>query len=61
MDDGEYALGVCCVAATVTTGHDAGAVGVVTPRRDVGRPTTRQALLLGADRVSRALALGPVA
>jgi IclR family transcriptional regulator, acetate operon repressor len=57
VDDGEYALGVCCVAATVTTGRNAGAVGVVTPRREVGRPATRQTLLLGADRVSRALAL----
>jgi IclR family acetate operon transcriptional repressor len=58
VDDGEYALGVCCVAATVTTGRDAGAVGVVTPHREVGLPSTRQTLLSGADRVSRALALG---
>ncbi|MCW2740086.1 MAG: Transcriptional regulator, IclR family [Blastococcus sp.] len=61
VDDGEYALGVCCLAATVTTGRDAGAVGVVTGPRDVRRPTTRQTLLLGAGRVSRALALGPAA
>jgi IclR family transcriptional regulator, acetate operon repressor len=59
VDDGEYAIGVCCLAATVTTGGDAGAVGVVT--REVGRPVTRQTLLLGADRVSRALALGTLA
>ncbi len=58
VDDGEYALGVCCLAATVTAGDDVGAVGVVTPRREVGRPATRQTLLLGADRVSRALTLG---
>jgi IclR family acetate operon transcriptional repressor len=60
VDDGEYAIGVCCVAATVTTGRDAGAVGVVTTPREVGRPLTRQMLLLGAGRVSRALALGPL-
>ncbi|MCW2635364.1 MAG: Transcriptional regulator, IclR family [Blastococcus sp.] len=58
VDDGEYALGVCCVAASVTTGRNAGAVGVVTPRRELGRPATRQTLRLGADRVSRALVLG---
>jgi IclR family acetate operon transcriptional repressor len=61
VDDGEYAIGVCCVAATVTTGREAGAVGVVTPPREVGRSSTRQTLLAGAERVSRALALGPVA
>jgi IclR family transcriptional regulator, acetate operon repressor len=61
VDDGEYAVGVCCLAATVTTGRDVGALGVVIPPREVGRPPTRQTLLLGADRVSRALALGPVA
>ena len=49
VDDGEYAIGVCCLAATVTTGHDAGAVGVVTTPRQVGRPDTRQTLLLGAE------------
>jgi DNA-binding IclR family transcriptional regulator len=61
VDDGEYAIGICCVAATVTTGRDAGAVGVVTAPRAVGRPSTRQTLLAGAGRVSRALTLGPVA
>jgi DNA-binding IclR family transcriptional regulator len=58
VDDGEYAIGVCCLAATVTAGRDTGAVGVVTAPRDIGRPTTRETLLLGAGRVSRALALG---
>jgi DNA-binding IclR family transcriptional regulator len=58
VDDGEYAVGVCCLAATVTTGPDVGALGVVVPPREVGRPPTRQTLLLAADRVSRALALG---
>jgi DNA-binding IclR family transcriptional regulator len=61
VDVGEYAVGVCCLAATVTTAGDVGALGVVVPPREVGRPLTRQTLLLGADRVSRALALGPVA
>jgi DNA-binding IclR family transcriptional regulator len=61
VDDGEYAIGVCCVAAMVTRGGDAGAVGVVTAPGAVGRPLTRQTLMLGADRVSRALTLGPVA
>jgi IclR family acetate operon transcriptional repressor len=61
VDDGEYAVGVCCLAAGVATGSDAGAVGVVTPPRQMGRPIARQTLLLGADRVSRALALGTVA
>lgn len=58
VDDGEYAIGVCCLASTVTNGHDMGALGVVVPPRVVGRPPARQTLVLGADRVSRALALG---
>ena len=61
VDDGEYAGGVCCLAATVTTIRDAGALGVVLPSREVGRPQTRQTLLLAAERVSRALLLGPAA
>jgi IclR family transcriptional regulator, acetate operon repressor len=58
VDDGEYAIGVCCVAATVTAGRGTGAVGVVTTPRDIGRRSTRETLLHGARRVSRALALG---
>jgi DNA-binding IclR family transcriptional regulator len=58
VDDGEYAVGVCCLAATVTTGRDMGAVGVVIQPRAVERPPTRRTLLLGADRIARALALG---
>ena len=61
VDEGEYALGVCCLAATVTAGRDRGAVGVVTAPRAIGSPATRRTLTLGAERVSRALALGPVA
>jgi DNA-binding IclR family transcriptional regulator len=61
VDDGEYAIGVSCLAATVVTGRGAGAVGVVTAPRAVGRPATRQALLAGAGRVSRALTSGSLA
>jgi DNA-binding IclR family transcriptional regulator len=60
VDDGEYALGVCCLAAAVVIPEGTGAVGVVTARPDVQRTATRQALLAGADRVSRALAVGSV-
>jgi DNA-binding IclR family transcriptional regulator len=58
VDEGEYAIGVCCLAAPVTAGGDPGSVGVVTSARDIGRPTTRETLIQGARRVSRALALG---
>jgi IclR family transcriptional regulator, acetate operon repressor len=61
VDDGEYAIGVCCLAATVTAGRGTGAVGVVTAPRGIGSPAARRTLALGAERVSRALALGPVA
>ena len=52
VDDGEYAVGVRCVAAAVTGG--VGSVGVVS------MPTERaaRAVLAAAARVSRALALG---
>ena len=46
VDDGEYAIGVCCLAATVTAGRGTGALGVVTaPRsaRDPGQPTNARA------------------
>lgn len=61
VDDGEYALGVCCVAATVSCGQSTGAVGVVTAPRAIGSPATRRTLELGAERLARALALGPAA
>jgi DNA-binding IclR family transcriptional regulator len=61
VDDGEYAIGVSCLGATVASGHEAAAVGVVTAPREMGRALTRQTLLLGAGRVSRALTLGPAA
>jgi IclR family transcriptional regulator, acetate operon repressor len=54
VDDGEYALGVSCLAAAVATPDGVGAVAVVTSAaaRDRGRT-----LLTGAGRVSRALVL----
>jgi DNA-binding IclR family transcriptional regulator len=58
VDDGEYALGVCCVAASLATPDAPGAVGVVASPRQVRAPLTRQTLLAGTSRVSRALALG---
>lgn len=61
VDEGEYAVGVSCLAAPVTTGRDAGAIGVVVRAREVHCPPTRQTLLLGAERVSRAMGLGTVA
>jgi IclR family acetate operon transcriptional repressor len=55
VDDGEYAVGVCCVAAAVTDGGAVGAVGVVSKPSDRAGHT----VLTAAGRVSRALALGP--
>jgi len=60
VDEGEYAIGVCCLAATVSPGHSTRAVGVVTAAREIGSAATRRTLVLGAARVSRALALGPL-
>jgi IclR family transcriptional regulator, acetate operon repressor len=54
VDDEEYAIGVCCLAAAVTSGDGTGAVGVVSRPTDRGRQTVQTA----AGRVSRALALG---
>jgi IclR family transcriptional regulator, acetate operon repressor len=61
VDAGEYALAVCCLAAAVVTPDGTGSVGVVSAPAGIQRAATRQALLAGADRVSRALALGSVA
>jgi IclR family acetate operon transcriptional repressor len=58
VDDGEYAVGVCCLAAPVATLPGSGSVGVVVAPRAAGRPEARQALLSGAARISRALVLG---
>jgi DNA-binding IclR family transcriptional regulator len=54
LDVGEYAVGVCCLAAAVTDGRGVGALGVVSGSSDVARRT----VLTAAGRVSRALALG---
>lgn len=58
VDEGEYAVGVSCVAAAVTSGDDVGSVGVVTPPGAAAQAGTRRNLLAGAERVARALALG---
>jgi IclR family transcriptional regulator, acetate operon repressor len=55
VDDGEYAVGVRCVAAAVTDGGRVGSVGVVSMPSERARRT----VLTAAGRVSRALALGP--
>ena len=55
VDAGEYALGVCCLAAAVTDGGGVGALGVVSGRSE----RAARSVLTAAGRVSRALALGP--
>jgi IclR family transcriptional regulator, acetate operon repressor len=59
LDEGEYALGVCCAAAAVSDGDSVAAVAVVSSAAQVHRPLVQQTLLAGAGRVSRALALSP--
>jgi DNA-binding IclR family transcriptional regulator len=59
VDDGEYAVGVCCLAATVATGDGPGSLGVVTSRHGPAETVARQTVLTAARRVSRALTLGP--
>jgi IclR family transcriptional regulator, acetate operon repressor len=58
VDDGEYALGVCCLAAAVMTTSGPGTVAVVSSPLQLGDLPTRGVLLAGAARVSRALAFG---
>jgi DNA-binding IclR family transcriptional regulator len=58
VDDGEYALGVCCLAAAVPTTGGAGAVAVVSAPSELHRATSRRALQIGAGRIARALELG---
>ena len=57
VDEGEYAVGVSCVGAAVTTWDAVGAVGVVTAAGSGAVDAVRRTLLRGAERVSRALAL----
>jgi IclR family acetate operon transcriptional repressor len=61
VDDGEYAVGVCCLAAPVATADGPGSVGVVVSPGETHRLDLRQTLVTGAARASRALALGGVA
>jgi IclR family acetate operon transcriptional repressor len=61
VDDGEYAVGVCCLAAPVRTPGAIGAVGVVSSPSAVGLADTHRTVMAGAGRVSRALALGGMA
>jgi IclR family transcriptional regulator, acetate operon repressor len=56
-DDGEYAIGVCCLAAPLGTVDGVGALGVVAAPGAAARPDVRAALRSGAGRVSRALAV----
>jgi IclR family acetate operon transcriptional repressor len=56
VDDGEYAVGVSCLAAAVATPDGVGAVGVVTAPSSGAE--VRRTLLAGAGRVTRALTLG---
>jgi DNA-binding IclR family transcriptional regulator len=58
LDDGEYALGVRCLAAPVVTPETVGAVGVVVNPAEACRETARRSLRAGAGRVSRALSVG---
>lgn len=59
VDEEEYAVGVCCLAAPVCTADGVGALGFVTsPAALRGLRQTPQALRAGAARVSRALAVG---
>jgi DNA-binding IclR family transcriptional regulator len=59
VDDGEYAVGVSCLAAAVVTaGGPLGAVGVVSAPTGMRLPSVRRTLLAGAERVSHALTLG---
>jgi DNA-binding IclR family transcriptional regulator len=61
VDEGEYAVGVCCLAAPVLTGAEVAAVAVVTPPSAVGREPVREDLRAGAARVARTFAVTAVA
>ena len=58
LDDGEYAVGVCCLAAAAPTTGGASAVAVVSAPSEIHRPAARRILVSGAGRVARALTLG---
>ena len=57
VDDGEYAVGVSCIAAPVVTGTDFAAVAVITAPTAVHREGLGRTMRTGAARVSRALAV----
>lgn len=58
VDDGEYALGVRCLAAPIVIGGGVGAVGVVaSPRALRESPHASETLRTAANRVTRAFAL----
>jgi DNA-binding IclR family transcriptional regulator len=61
VDEGEYAVGVCCLGAPVLTGTEVAAVAVVLPPSAVGREHVRDDLRAGAARVARTFALASVA
>ncbi len=58
LDDGEYAVGVCCLAAAVATTGGPGAVAVVSAPSELHRAAARRTLVDGAGRIARALTLG---
>jgi DNA-binding IclR family transcriptional regulator len=58
IDDGEYAVGVCCLAAAVPTSGGPGAVAVVSAPSELHRAGVRRTLHTGAERIARALELG---
>jgi DNA-binding IclR family transcriptional regulator len=58
-DDGEYAVGVSCLAAPLGAPSGVGALGVVAAPGAAARPAVGATLRSGAHRVSRALALHP--
>ncbi len=57
VDEEEYALGIHCLAAPVVEPGHVAAVGVVVPPATRARSRSREALVVGAGRVSRALVL----
>jgi IclR family transcriptional regulator, acetate operon repressor len=57
VDEEEYALGVRCLATPVVEPDHVAAVGVVVPPGTRAHHRSRDALVVGAGRVSRALAL----
>jgi len=57
VDEEEYALGIHCLAAPVVEPGYVAAVGVVISPATRARNRSREALVVGAGRVSRALVL----